>query len=748
MWAASSIGTLLGMAGSPTSTPRLEIRCRRPPLREGIVPRPRLTRPLLGSGDLPLALLVAPAGYGKTTVLSQWAERDRRPFAWVTLDEGDNDPRQLLASIASVLDAIEPVEGAAVVRRTDLLRAFDDRSGSFVLVLDDVHLLRSPKSIELVTAIVDHMPWGSQVALASRNEPNVPVGRLRANRDVVELRFGDLTMTPSEAAALLSMAGMDLTAEEVETIARRTEGWAAGLYLAALSLREGAGGSVASFGGHDRLVADYLRDEMLSGISPAQISFLMRASVLDEISGPLCDAVLERSDSARVLASLGRSNVMLFPTQDAGCYRYHGLLAQMLRSELRRSEPEQEPHLHRRAASWHSLDGDLDRAVSHAIAARDAGLAGDLLWANLARYLAYGQNDKVKRWLDGFTDGEIAAHPPLALVAGFCQLALGDGNLVDHWTSAAEQCLVEATRSEVSSLEAAVAVLRAALAANGTTRMLEDADLAYDLFADENPWRSICCLLVGAAHHLSGERARARVWLEEGARRGAVGAPIIQALCLAQLALLAIEEGSWADASAHVIRARAQVERFGLSGYPASALVYAVSAATYAHNARIDEAKVDLRRALKLTSNLTDFAPWYEVEVRIALARAALPLSDAAGARTHLADASRLLRRVPDAIVLTEWLEDSWVQADSALCSPVAGEWSLTTAELRVLQFLPTHLSLPEIAKQLNVSANTVKTHTRAVYRKLDASSRTEAVARARGGGLIGASRLTLAEAA
>jgi LuxR family maltose regulon positive regulatory protein len=250
------------------------------------------------------------------------------------------------------------------------------------------------------------------------------------------------------------------------------------------------------------------------------------------------------------------------------------------------------------------------------------------------------------------------------------------------------------------------------------------------------------------AHQLSGERRRARVWLEEGARRGAAGAPIIQALCLAQLAFLGIEEGDWVDAGARATRARAQVERFGLSSYPTSALVYAVSAAIHAHQARIDEAKIDLRRAAKLTANLTDFAPWYEVEIHIALARASFPLSDAAGARAYLGNAARLLRRSHDALVLTAWLEDSWLQADLALGGSTEVECSLTTAELRILQFLPTHLSLPEIARKLNVSANTVKTHTRAVYRKLDANSRTEAVSRARETGLISAGRLTLAEAA
>jgi LuxR family maltose regulon positive regulatory protein len=720
----------------------------RPPLRAGLVPRPRLTRPLLGSAEAPLALVVAPAGYGKTTVLSQWAEQDKRPFAWVTLDQSHNDPRRLLAAIASALDPIEPCRHGDGSARTDFLRAFAGRERPFVLVLDDVHELHAARSTTLVSSIVRHMPSRSQVALASREVPRMPVGRLRANRQVVELRFRDLAMTPSEAAALLKDAGLDLNGGEVETILHRTEGWAAGLYLAALSLRESADPATAVhwFGGHDRLVADYVRDEMLSGLSQEKISFLRRTAVLDEVSGPLCDAVLERAGTAGLLAELARLNLMVFPTRDDGCYRYHGLLAQMLRSELRRSEPEQETHVHRRAAGWYAGKDDVDRAVAHAIAARDAGFAGELLWANLARYLAYGRNDSVTGWLERFTDAEIAAHPALSLVAAFSHLALGDCNLVAHWTSAAARRLDEVP--EAPSLEAGVSVLRAAVARNGITRMLEDAEHAYALFADDHPWRSMCCLLVGVAHHLSGARRPAREWLEEGARRGAVGAPSIQALCLVQLALLAIEEDDWAGANFHAMRARAQVEHSGLSGDPASALVFAVSAAANAHSGRIDEARMDTRRAEKLTAKLADFAPWYEVEVRVSLARAALRLSDVSGAGRHVADAARILQRSPDAVVLWMWLEDSSIRGESARGNSGTGEWSLTTAELRVLQFLPTHLSLPEIAKMLNVSANTVKTHTRAVYRKLDARSRAQAVAQARGAGLIDANRGVLAEAA
>jgi LuxR family maltose regulon positive regulatory protein len=262
------------------------------------------------------------------------------------------------------------------------------------------------------------------------------------------------------------------------------------------------------------------------------------------------------------------------------------------------------------------------------------------------------------------------------------------------------------------------------------------------------PARSICCLLAGVARHLSGDRWAGRAQLEEGARRGAVAAPNIQALCLAQLTLLALEDDDWATAEAHATHARAQVERFGLSDYPTSALVFAVSAAVRARTGRVDGAKIDCGRASDLMTELKNFAPWYEIEVRVALVWAALRMSDVVAARRLIEEAERLLIRMPDVIVLREWLDELWSRVDSATVDRAAARESLTTAELRVLQFLPTHLSFPEVAKQLNVSANTIKTHARAVYRKLDACSRAQAVARARDAGLIDTNRLAPFDAA
>ena len=686
-----------------------------------LVRRPRLVDRLLESPTTPLVLVVAAAGFGKTTLLSEWDEGDARPFAWIRLDDADNDARRLVAALSHALSEIEPAHA--------------------VLVLDDFHVLHDPEALVAIAALLDRLPPGSQLALASRTEPALPTGRLRAHRKLLEIRSPELGMTQSEAAALLSMAGVELDCDQVETLLRRTEGWPAGLYLAALAIRDqpDTDRALARFTGDDRLVADYLHDELLSQLPRDQLEFLQRTSMLDRLTGPLCDAVLERDGSGVALAALARSNLLLMPLDRSGeWYRYHLLLAGTLRAELRRLEPERERELHRRASAWHGDHGDLDRAIAHAVAAHDIPRAGNLLWHNVSRYVLGGRNADVHRWLGDFTDEEVAAAPALALVAATAHLTSGDGNQLRHWAAAAATGLEQATPDGTAPrLEAGLALVRAALGAEGLRSMRDDAARAYRLEREDSPWRSICCLIEGVARQLSGDRQRARGVLEEGVQRGAVAAPAVQTLCLAQLALLALDDGDLVGAEALAGRARAQVDRCGIGECPTEALVFAVSALVRATRGRVADASRDLRHSRRLLAMLTDFIPWYEVEVRAGLARAALRLGEVRSARALLAEASRFLDRVPDAPALAEWLADASHQADALADSSAADGWGLTTAELRVLQFLPSHLSFPEIAERLYVSPNTVKTHARAVYRKLDASSRGEAVAGARDAGLL-----------
>jgi LuxR family maltose regulon positive regulatory protein len=540
-------------------------------------------------------------------------------------------------------------------------------------------------------------------------------------------------MTRREAAAMLGLAGLELAEQDLLMLVKQTEGWPAALYLAALSLVQTE--DVQRFGGSDRLMADYLRDEVLGPLSDDEMAFVRRTAILDTLSGPLCDAVLHDSGSGRILRDLSRSHVpMVALDSDDETYRYHVMLAQMVTAELHRTEPRIEPELHRRASAWYTHSGDADRAIGHAIAAADVAGAGELLWTVAPSHVLGGRNAKVQHWLERFSGEQIGAHPALALTAAASHLATGDRDLVEHWADAADRGLGDPA---APSLRAGVAVMRAAVARDGVDRMARDAARAYELSDGDSPWLSLCCLLRGVAAHLRGRPGEAQTQLEEGARRGAIAAPSIQVLCLAQLALLAVEDGDSEQGPLLAARARAQVERLGLGRYPICALVYAVSALVRAQRDRVEDAQADRRRAMELLTRLVDYVPWYDVETRLVLARAALRLGDVTGTRTLLGEASHMLLRAEDAVPLHAWRDEVLSQVETFAVTTIVGPSSLTTAELRVLSLLPTHLAFREIGRRLHVSANTIKTHAHAVYRKLDVCSRSDAVLRAREMGLL-----------
>ena len=687
----------------------------RPRVRRGTVRRDRLVRTLVQSSAPPFVLLRAPAGYGKSTLLSQWAERDDRPFAWIAPESVSAD-----TALASAAQALEELPPPAVV------------------VLDGSDVEAGSDELEAWTRA---LPAGSQLALATRGEPSLPLGSLRAQGMVVELGASELAMTRREAAAMLSMAGVELDPPDLAALLRHTEGWPAALYLAALSIRGGrdAHGAVAAFAGDDRLMADYLRDEILAQLHAPAVAFLLRTSVLARLSGPACDAVLDRIGSGTILRELSRRGIPIVPldhTDDE--YRHHPLLAEMLRAEQHRRDPVRTADLHRRAGAWLGQEGEVDSALAHAIAAGDFADAGSRLWAIATDRIAHGRADEITTWLDRFRPDQVSSHATLCLTAASTHLVDANRDRVEHWLDTAER-LIAAGQEAPGPTAAAPAALRALVARTGLTAMAGDAATAYELAAEDDPWRPLACMLRGAGLHLLGDRARAIPLLEEGARRGGVVAPNAQVLCLAQLALIHADDGDWEEAALLASRARAQVERTGIGRYPTSALVYAVSALVRAYRERVEAAQDDRRYALELMARLVDAPPWYAVEVRVALARTTLRLGDVAGTRALLGEAERILRAVTDAPLAARWVEECRDQADALATSVLAGPASLTTAELRVLRLLPTHLSFREMGLRLHVTANTVKTHAHAVYRKLDACSRSEAVMHARGIGLLDA---------
>ena len=693
----------------------------RRPLAPTVVRRAGLLRTLEEEDGGRVVALVAPAGSGKTTVLRQWADTDLRPFAWVTLDARHDDAPRLLDAVARAVDDAVGEDG-----RT-----------AFVLVLDGVDAVRSRPAIAALRAIATDLPPQATLAVASRREPPLPLARMRAEHVVTDLGPRDLALARHELAALVRAAGHELDRSDADALLQLTEGWPVGVSLAVEFLGEhGATADLRRFGGADRLVAGYVRDEILATLPPDRAAFLVRCSVLEILTAPACDALLCRSGSAAILAELTAAGMFVALDRTDERFRHHRLIGAALRAELRRTAPAAETELHDRAGEWHRRTGDIDQAVHHALLAGDVRGAGDLVWGTLAAAVAQGRLTALEHRLAGFSHEQIAAHPCLAVAAAVRELMTGQGHLVQHWVSAAAVAR-PAERSDAVGVEPALAVLRAVVGEGGPRRMRADAEQAYRAQPEDGPWRSLCSLVAGTAARMLGDAADATALLEEGARRAAVSAPHVHALCLAELAILAADRDDWEAAAALVTRARAQVDRHGLASYGTAALVFAASAMVRAHRGRIDTARDDLQEAIRLQPTLTDFPPCHEADIRILIARAALRLSDLGVAQEHLARAARILDRAPEAIGLRRATEDAQRQLDSFAAAGRAPTASMTAAELRILRYLPTHLSFREIGERTFVSANTVKTQANAVYRKLDVSCRSDAVARARACGLL-----------
>ncbi len=669
--------------------------------------------------------MTAPAGYGKTTLLAQWTAESRRPCAWVTLDRADEDPETLASSISTALDAarIEPA-----LRR------------SFLLVLDDAHVVGTEALPAAVLRILDWLPERSQLAVASRRESALPLGRMRAQRLLLELGSVDLAMSTAEAGSLLAQTGLDPELKPIQALVQRSEGWPVALELSALSWTRQRGlAEPHPLRGDDRLISDYFRAELLDVHPPATRRFLMRSSMLDDLSGPACDAVLGRTGSAHLLAELSATNVLLRPLDsNHESFRLHGLLREMLETELRRSEPELATLLHRRASDWYGRSGDVERAIDHARRADDLRRVGTLLWRSLHQFLGAGRNASVQGWLRGVDPERVAGCPELALTAAHSGLASGNVALADRWARVAAVALSDTVEEPATSARAGVLIVDAWAARAGARQMGDVATQASELLRDDDPWRASCCWLRGSSALLIGDRTDAERLLAEGARRGEQPAPDAASLCLAQLSICAIERGDPLVASDFAHAARSMVIAHGLRTRPASALVFATCAISAMREGRVDEAKSATAECQDLLAHLDDSLAWLGAETGILVARVALGLGHVARARELLADASRLARRVSDVVIFQSWFDDAWGQFDEQAETTLAGMGSLTTAELRVLRFLPTHYAFHEIAERLHVSSNTIKTHVHAVYRKLDASSRSEAVATAARAGLLG----------
>ncbi|MGH2904464.1 MAG: LuxR C-terminal-related transcriptional regulator [Solirubrobacteraceae bacterium] len=738
----------------PTSSP--------PALGSGIVSRPRLVRRLLDEREAPTAVVCAPPGYGKTTLLREWVERDERPCAWITLTERHRHPAVLGEAIMLALDELHPVDSGLLgaFRRgarersaelpPELMAALAATVSSIgtvrtpaILVLDDAHRLRSRAAARVLSAVASAMPACAKLALASRGGPPLRLARRRAEHALLEVGVHELSLTSYETYRLLGAAGMHVDRDAAQQLAAKTEGWPAALYLATLSPWPQADGEPAleRFSGTDRAVSEYVRQELLSPLGKEQRTFLRRSSILDQLAAPVCDEVLERSDSATMLQKLAFDHLLLLPLDRSGdCFRCHALVREVLRAELQRREGDRAVALSDRASRWFEERGEIDRAIGHAVAPVQTRRGGELLWLHAPGYVVSGSDPRLGHWLSNFAEAKVAGSPRLALCAAFSELFKANVAAAERWAAAASNAIARRPAEIDETLRGGVALINATVGREGVERMARTAGQARSLLGPDSPWSSWCLLVRGVAEHISGERVQARDRLDASARPGAGPMPVAEVLGIAQLAIMDAEDGDWDRAADRSALARELVASHALEQAPLVTLVFCVSAWVHGRQGRGDEAKRDLTQAVQLLDQCRDPMPWYEVEARILIARAAIRLADSTTARASLAQASRVLRRVPDASEFHAWLDRGWAEIDEHSASALSGPAALTIAELRILRFLPSHLSCREIGERLHVSTNTVKTQAAAVYGKLGAASRTEAVARAAALGLIEAS--------
>jgi LuxR family transcriptional regulator, maltose regulon positive regulatory protein len=744
---------LVGMAADNGNGSRLGP----PPNRPGTEPRKALVDRLLASPDVPVISVVAPPGYGKTTLLAQWArevERTGRRVAWLSVDRDDKDPAVLVADIAAALDLAAPVgrtrlrateaadPAAAVVAGRRVVAALSEIDEPTTLVLDHTELLEHSLARDTVAEIAAHLPRRSQLAVAARDEPPLPAARLRSHHDIVEIGADDLAMGEREASALLEAADLRLARAEIAQLVRCTEGWPVGLYFAALALKSGSprGRTRFPFRGDDRLMADYLRSELLSQLSPSTVSFLTRTSVLDRMCGPLCDAVADTTGSSQRLESLERSNLLLVPLdRQREWYRYHQLFQDLLRSELGRLEPRTVPALHARAAEWCEDNGQREMAVDHAQAAGDANRVARLVLGLTYPTYASGRVDTCRRWLQWFEDqGLVEHHQPIAVLGALVHTLVGDAAAAELWAASAERGSYEGTLPDGSSIDGWLALLRALLCRQGVAQMRRDAEAARDGLAPASPWRPKSLLLEGISYLLDGDPDLAEPILTQAFDAAShIGGMPAASVALTERAIVSIDHDDWAGADALVDHALAIVRSTQLDDYGSNTLLYAMAARTALHRRDITRARENAVRAARARPALTYATPFLGVQARLQLARAYLELADATGARVVLRETRDILQLRPDLGVLPQQADELRSRLQ-AIRGETVGMSSLTSAELRLLPLLATHLSFREIGERLYVSRHTVKTQAVSVYRKLGVSSRSEAIERVHHLGLFG----------
>lgn len=731
--------------GFQPSFPLAEARFHRPAPHASTVSRQRLIGRLLSEPRPPAIAVIAPPGYGKTVLLADWATRETRDVAWLTIGEFDNDPSVFLTYLAAALDRIGPIDpaiGRALATRGSRLLAtavpalaseLHRRRRPGVLILDDVHRLVDRTCLDALASLLELLPPGFQVAMAARMAPELPFGRLRANRLLLEIGRDDLAFDAEETQTLTARAGHRLDRHQAKVLADRTEGWAAAIYLATLARgrREDRVAGMDDVSGREGYIAEYLRSELRPTLDDEDVTLLTRTSILDGVEPGLAAVVSGLPDAPERLRALAHANLLI--GEVAGpetSYRYHLLLRDHLRAELERREPGTEAELHRRAAAWYASVGRPELAIEHTLAGGDVDAAARMVEAAMLRTYLLGHGDRLERWLAGFADAVFERRPSLAVGAAMVHALSGRPEAADHLADIVERAATgDVPANGSASFESARAMLRAVMVRGGPADAVTNAAAAVEAEGPGSPWRTLACEALALGHIMRGDQVAADAVLAAAVDAAPAGGSYAF-YALAVRASLAMARRDWDAATRYARESHDRFDRMHFDAVGSSVLVHAVTARVAIHRGDLARGRDELVHA-QLVRPLASYAlPSTAVLALLDVTQAYLAIADPAGAGAALAEAERVLHRRPDLGVLVEQLAELRQRSRGA-AQALAGPSTLTPAELRVLPMLSTHLKFEEIAERLYVSRHTVKAQIVSIYAKLGVSSRGEAVDRA-----------------
>ena len=747
-------GSPPSIAAPPAGLPLVETKLVPARARPGSLLRERLLAELDRLSSAALTLVDAPVGFGKSVLAQSWCRHTESAVAWVSLERGDDDPVRLWMYIATSVDRVRPGLGRPALLRLrtpgvgpqpvvdELVNGINAYGQPLAIVLDDLHTIADETCLSSLEYAIEHLPPHARLIATTRSDPALPLGRLRGRGMLGELRARELAFTVDEARELLAHERISLAEDDVELLVERTEGWPAGLYLAALWLREldDPATHVRDFHGDHRHVVDYLTGEILDALDGGTRRFLLESSILGHFSAQLCDAVLGRSDSAERLREIEQSNGFLIRLDAPGdWYRYHHLFGELLELELASVDASASARLHLAASEWLREHDLVQEALEHAFAAGNQRRTAEILAEEHRTLLRTGHTATLLRWCEALSEEMLLEHPDLPVAAAIATGLAGRSGHERRWfVGVAERVRDERPELWSPYYEAALGIAKTARVEHDLGEAIRLGRRAVEVVREGVAEAAVPALAnLGFLLFIEGDIADARAFTEEALERPEVTArPHGFVYALATRALIESERGDPTTAEGEARRALAEAEAAGVAHDATGGVAHVALAAALAAQGRFAEAEREALLGEELRR--TPEPEGTHLLALLVLAGIRAQRGRMTTAAADLDVVRRALARFSDAGRLPA-LADAVDELIGAVDTTTV-DGAPSAAELSVLELLATDLSRREIGSRLYLSVNTVKTHTRSLYRKLGVSSREDAVARAAALGLLDAS--------